>query len=173
MTLVFFWVLSTLCIIFFIIYTYIVLWVFVTLLPTLLLNKKETDTALTTRDYIGWTIWGVGLLLESIADYQKYVFRSNPSNADKWIEHGVWSVIRHPNFLGEIMSWFGLFLTASSTFKGVAENLTVISPILVAFLLIKISGIPTLERRALRLWKDNQKFMQYMQHTYRLIPYIY
>lgn len=144
----------------------------VTLLPTSILNSKKKDTALTTRDYFGWTLFIAGFALEAIADYQKYTFRSDPANSNKWIEHGVWSILRHPNYLGEILLWFGLFLSASSTFKG-WENMSVLSPIFVSLILTKLSGVPILERRALRQWKDNPAFTAYMQRSSRVIPYIY
>jgi steroid 5-alpha reductase family enzyme len=50
------------------------------LLPTLIVNSKREDTELCTRDYIGWGVWLAGMLMEVIADYQKYAFRSNPAN---------------------------------------------------------------------------------------------
>ncbi len=51
-----------------------------TLLPTLILNSKEEDHPLSTRDYVGWGVWLAGMLIECIADFQKYTFRSNPAN---------------------------------------------------------------------------------------------
>ena len=51
-----------------------------TLLPTLIVNSKQTDTELCTRDYIGWGVWMAGMVIECIADYQKYSFRSNAAN---------------------------------------------------------------------------------------------
>lgn len=56
------------------------LWVWLTLLPTLIVNSKREDKELCTRDYIGWGVWLAGMLIESIADYQKYAFRINPAN---------------------------------------------------------------------------------------------
>ena len=56
------------------------LWIFVTLLPTLILNSKNEDTPLCTKDYAGWGVWVAGMLLECVADFQKYAFRSNPAN---------------------------------------------------------------------------------------------
>ena len=56
------------------------LWVWLTLLPTLIVNSKQTDRELCTRDYIGWGVWLAGMLIECIADYQKYNFRSNDAN---------------------------------------------------------------------------------------------
>ena len=57
------------------------MWVFLSLLPTLILNSKKEDKPLTTRDYFGWSLWIFGFLFEVIADYQKSVFRNNPDNA--------------------------------------------------------------------------------------------
>ena len=56
------------------------LWVWLTLLPTLIVNSKKSDTELCMRDYIGWGVWLAGMLVECIADYQKYTFRGNPAN---------------------------------------------------------------------------------------------
>jgi steroid 5-alpha reductase family enzyme len=151
---------------------FVALWIFVTVCPTLILNSKQVDQELVSRDFAGWTVWGIGFLIEAIADYQKYIFRSNPANADKWITTGLWSVVRHPNYLGEILMWFGLFISASTTFKG-WEYLSLISPFFIAFLLTKVSGIPFLERRALKRWKDNPEFVTFLNNSYRLIPFLY
>ena len=56
------------------------IWVWLTALPTLILNSKSEDTAIGRRDYIGWCLWLVGMLIEATADYQKYTFRSKPAN---------------------------------------------------------------------------------------------
>ncbi len=56
------------------------LWVFLTLLPTLMLNSEKRDVPLGTRDYIGWTVWGLGFATEAIADQQKWLFKRDPDN---------------------------------------------------------------------------------------------
>ena len=146
---------------------------FVTLLPTLILNSKQKDKQLGYRDYAGWGLWLAGMLIESIADFQKYTFRQNPANQDKWISSGLWGIVRFPNYLGEMMLWTGLYLSASSTFEGVWEHASVISPLFVVWLLSRLSGIPILERQNLKRWQDKPEFMHYFRNTYRLIPYIY
>lgn len=57
------------------------LWVFATLLPTLMLNTEKRDVPLGTRDYIGWTMWGLGFATQAIADQQKWLFKGDPDNA--------------------------------------------------------------------------------------------
>lgn len=56
-------------------------WVFMTLLPTLMLNSQKRDVPLGTRDYVGWALWGFGFATEAIADQQKWIFKSDPNNA--------------------------------------------------------------------------------------------
>ena len=71
-------------------------WVWLTALPTLILNSKKEDTEICTRDYIGWSLWLVGMLIEAIADYQKYTFRNNRAN--KYVCSYIYSIIRLSTF---------------------------------------------------------------------------
>ena len=57
------------------------LWIFTTLLPLMVLNNKKEDKPLGTRDYVGWGLWALGFLFETIADHQKSAFKGNPDNA--------------------------------------------------------------------------------------------
>lgn len=157
---------------FFIYWTIQGIWVFVTLLPTFILNAAKKDKPYNIKDYLGWTFWIIGFLFESIADYQKLQFRNNPSNKGKFIRSGLWSISRHPNYFGEILLWFGLFLTASSVMEG-AEYLSILSPAFVAFLLIKVSGIPLLEKSSFRKWGTSPAYVDYVQSTSILIPFIW
>ena len=91
-------------------------WVIVTLLPSLMMILQKRQPALNAQDWLGWTMWIVGFATEVVADYQKSQFRSNPANAGKFINTGLWSISRHPNYFGEILLWFGLFISASSSF---------------------------------------------------------
>ena len=148
------------------------IWVWTALLPTLILNSKKSDRQIGYRDYLGWALWLCGMVLESISDYQKYSFRSDPANANKWISTGLWGVVRHPNYLGEILLWTGLLLSASSVFRPV-DYIATLSPICIALMLVNVSGITFLERQALRRWGSDPEFQNFMASTYRLLPYIY
>lgn len=158
--------------VFFIYWTIQGVWVFLTLLPTIILNTKRTDVELGWRDYLGWGLWTLGFLLEATADRQKSVFRSDPANKGKWISSGLWSLCRHPNYLGEILLWTGLFLPASSVMKG-WEFSSAVSPFFVAYLLLRVSGIPLLDKQALKRWGENLAYQRYRQKTAKLIPYIW
>lgn len=147
-------------------------WVFVTLLPTILLNMKKQDKPLTYRDYLGWGLWAAGFLIEMIADQQKTNFKADPDNAGKFISTGLWSICRHPNYLGEIMIWAGLFLPASNVMRG-KELFSAISPLFVIFLLTRVSGIPMLERYADKKWGATPDYQQYKANTAKLVPFIW
>ncbi|WAQ95096.1 hypothetical protein MAR_007567, partial [Mya arenaria] len=141
------------------------LWIFVTLLPVLVLNNKKEDKPLTYRDYAGWGLWTLGFLFESIADYQKSAFKANPDNAGKFITSGLWSTSRYPNYFGEICMWSGLFLTSSSAMTSAKEYASVLSPLFVTFLLLKVSGVPIQEKQQAKRWGTNPDFIKYVKNT--------
>ena len=147
-------------------------WVWMTLLPTLILNTSDKEEKLTWKDYLGWSLWLIGFVLELVADHQKTQFRADPANKEKWISSGLWSVCRHPNYLGEILLWFGLFLPASSVMSG-RQYWSVISPMFVVYVLTRLSGIPILERQGLKRWGHLTEYQKYRQNTAKLIPYIW
>jgi len=147
------------------------LWVFITLVPTITLNMSKRNPALGMRDYLGWTIWGLGFLIEVVADMQKSVFRSDPANEGQFISSGLWSVSRHPNYFGEILLWFGLYVACSAVFRG-WEYLTVASPIFVMLLITRLSGVPLLEASGLKRWGGSAEYQRYIRDVPVLIPFI-
>lgn len=116
-------------------------------------------------DYIGIFLWAVGFFFEAVGDYQLDKFIQNPENKGKIMMGGLWSLSRHPNYFGEIMMWSGMFLMAFSVSFG---WLSVASPILISFLLLKVSGIPMLEKK----WEGNPEFESYKKRTNALLPKI-
>ncbi|KAM4797233.1 uncharacterized protein WCC33_002249 [Rhinophrynus dorsalis] len=146
------------------------IWIFVTLLPSLMLNLEKRDTPLRWYDYFGWTLWAIGFFTQAIADQQKWNFKSDPDNVGKFIQTGLWAYSRHPNYLGEILQWSGLFLSASSVLSGF-QYLSIISPLFVWFLLNYVSGIPILEKQAMRRWGSEVAFQSYIKQTPVLWPF--
>nr|XP_054767679.1 uncharacterized protein LOC129274953 [Lytechinus pictus] len=157
---------------FFVFWTLQALWIFVTLSPSIALNGVKRDEPLGVRDYIGWGTWAVGFLMEVIADRQKSVFKANPANAGKFINTGLWSISRHPNYFGEILCWLGLYVSASSSLTG-WQHLTAISPIFVTLLLTKVSGIPMLEKYGLKKWGSDPSYQNYLRKTAVLVPFLW
>ncbi|XP_068121210.1 uncharacterized protein [Hyperolius riggenbachi] len=145
-------------------------WVFITLLPSLMLNFEKQNKPLGLQDVLGWSLWLVGFLVETMADQQKWNFKSDPDNAGTFIQSGLWAYSRHPNYAGEILVWIGLFLSASSVLSGY-QFVSIISPVFVWFLLNYVSGVPILERQALKRWGEDPAYKSYVQRTPVLWPF--
>ena len=146
------------------------LWVFLTSVAaaTAITSRKiiEPDLFL----YVGSFLWVFGFLFESIADYQKRKFRSE--NKNKFIQSGLWSVSRHPNYFGEIVLWFGIALIAFPTLAG-PQYVSLISPIFVYMLLTRVSGIHILEKHADDTWGKKKDYKAYKEKTPVLFPKIF
>jgi steroid 5-alpha reductase family enzyme len=120
--------------------------------------------------WIGISIALIGLIIESVADYQKFQFKK--SNPDTFIQSGLWKTIRHPNYTGEILFWVGVFVTTTSYISG-WQWIAVLSPLWIIFLLLRFSGIPPLEEKWAEKYGDNPQFIKYKNDSDKLIPGIY
>ena len=146
------------------------LWVFLTMIVVIVINSQaDSAPALGIWDVLGSLTWILGFGIEAIADKQKTVFNTEPTNQGKWIDSGLWSISRHPNYLGEILLWTGIAFFGISCFTGL-ERVAWISPIFIYLLLTKVSGIPILDKRALEKWGDDPEYQKYRENTPALIP---
>ena len=145
------------------------LWVFITMAAGLAAMTSAKAVPLGWFALIGIVLWLEGFIVEIFADHQKTRFRSKKENRDKFINEGLWSLSRHPNYYGEITLWFGIAFIAFPVLQG-WQLLTLISPIFVYILLTRISGITMLERRADKKWGDDPEYQLYKQTTSSLIP---
>ncbi|MES2856542.1 MAG: DUF1295 domain-containing protein [Bdellovibrionota bacterium] len=108
--------------------------------------------------WIGVVIWAVGFFFEAWGDHQLTVFKGDPKNKGKLMTTGLWSWTRHPNYFGEVVQWWGFFLMAV-TLPG--AWFTVIAPIAITFLILKVSGVPMLEKEM----KSRPGFDDYARQT--------
>ena len=104
-----------------------------------------------------------------MADWQKSAFKRDPANEGAFIDVGLWAWSRHPNYFGEITLWTGMAIVAVPVLSG-WQYATLISPVFVAFLLIKVSGIPLLEESADERWGGQDDYEDYKRRTPVLIP---
>jgi len=146
------------------------LWVFLTMIVVIVINSKaDSAPPLGIWDGIGLVVWILGFSIEVIADNQKTVFNADLKNKGKWIDSGLWSISRHPNYLGEILLWTGIAFFGISCFTGF-ERFAWISPIFIYLLLTKISGVPLLDKRALDKWGEDPEYQEYRANTPVLFP---
>lgn len=115
-------------------------------------------------DVIGILIWLLGFFFESVGDYQLDKFIKNPTNKGKILDSGLWRYTRHPNYFGEVTQWWGVFIIGLGLSYG---WLGIIGPLTITFLILKVSGIPMLEKAM----GKNPAFQPYKQKTSVFIPW--
>ncbi|KAL1914961.1 uncharacterized protein VTP21DRAFT_7666 [Calcarisporiella thermophila] len=158
------------------------LWVIFLSLPVIFVNSAPAHLhpSLNLLDLTGFAIWAFGFIFESVADFQKLSWRhERPEHREKFIQHGLWSVSRHPNYFGEIVLWWGVWILCWNSLAQMtkqhfipewAAQSTLISPIFDAFLLLFVSGIPPLEESSNRKFGSLKAYQEYKRRTPILIP---
>ena len=104
-------------------------------------------------------VWLGGFILESISDAQLSAFKKNPENRGHLLTTGMWAISRHPNYLGEMIQWWAIWALSGEIFL-------FISPLLISYLIIKVSGISPLEKKM----RDHPDFIEYEKKTPALVP---
>lgn len=138
------------------------LFLFLIVIPVLFINAS-TGTALGIVDGLGVAVWIVGFYFEFVGDAELARFIENPANKGKLMQSGLWAYTRHPNYFGEVAQWWGLWLIALSVPLGF---LSIIGPLTITFLILKVSGIPMLEKKM----ELNPAFAEYKRKVSMFIP---
>jgi steroid 5-alpha reductase family enzyme len=118
----------------------------------------------------GIGIWLIGYTIESISDYQKYRFKIQPQNKNRWIDSGLWYYSRHPNFFGESMLWWGIFIYTVPALTGWSW-LGLIGPLFITLMLLFVSGVPLLEKKADNKYGKNPDYQSYKARTNLFVPW--
>lgn len=124
------------------------------------------EPAMQWTDYAGIAIWLVSVLGESVADRQLRVFRRRPENKGKVCRRGLWRYSRHPNYFFEWLHWWSYVLLAIGS---PYAWFTLLAPALMLFLILKVTGIPPTEARAIESRGD--AYREYQRTTSALIPW--
>jgi len=114
-------------------------------------------------DLVGAALWAVGFFFEAVGDAQLARFKKDPENKGRIMTSGLWRLTRHPNYFGEAAMWWGLLVIALSVpggWKAVA------SPVLLTFLLLRVSGVTMLEKK----YEGNRAFAEYASRTSAFFP---
>ncbi len=122
------------------------------------------QSAIGLLDYAGIALFVIGLIFESVGDMQLSRFRSDPANAGKVLDKGLWRFTRHPNYFGNFTLWWGFYLVALST----GAWWTIISPILMTLLLLKVSGVALLEKD---ISERRPLYEKYIRQTNAFFPW--
>jgi len=145
------------------------IWVSFTAAPALIAISSLQQKEIGIFAIVGLVVWIIGFTIEVVADYQKTQFKKSAENNGKFIQTGLWSRSRHPNYFGEILLWIGVTIIAIPTLQG-WQWIALISPIFVTLLLTKISGLPMLEAKAEKKWGGQEDYEKYKKETPILVP---
>lgn len=126
-------------------------------------NIYGMDVALNTIAFVGLFIWLVGYFFEVIGDWQLDRFINSKPALGEILSSGLWKYTRHPNYFGEVTMWWGVWLMIAPL---PMSYFALISPLMITFLILKVSGIPMLEKS----FSDNQNFQEYKKRTSAFFP---
>ena len=115
-------------------------------------------------DCVGTGVWLVGFIFEAVGDWQLSRFRADPANKGAVMDRGLWRFTRHPNYFGDSVVWWGLYLFALHSW---IAALTVIGPVIMTWLLAKGSGKPLLEKDIV---SRRPGYAEYVRRTSGFVP---
>ena len=115
--------------------------------------------------WCGATLAAIGIFFEAVGDHQLANFKSDPENASKVMDRGLWRYTCHPNYFGDACVWWGLYLIAAETSPGIWSF---VGPALLTWLLLKWSGAALLERR---LTRSRPGYADYLERTSSFFPW--
>ncbi len=133
-----------------------------------LLACLDTRASLGITEKAGAVIWLTGIVGEAVADAQLNAFKKNPANKGKTCRAGLWNYSRHPNFFFEWTIWVGYAVFCMASPWGA---LGLVSPALILYFLLRLTGIPATEAQALRSRGD--EYRQYQRTTSAFIPWFH
>lgn len=129
-----------------------------------LLAAVRSPRPLGALDLAAVAVFLVGLAIETLADAQLARFRAEPASRGRVLDRGLWRYSRHPNYFGEALVWWGIWLAAAAGGGG----WTIFSPLLMTFLLVRVSGVPLLEER---LVASRPGYAEYARRTSAFVPW--
>ena len=118
-------------------------------------------------DALGFVISAFGLVFEAVGDTQMAIFKADPRHAGQVMDRGLWRITRHPNYFGEACVWWGLWLMALAG-AGWGGAWSAISPLLMTFLLLKVSGVSLLEKD---IGERRPAYRDYIARTPAFVPW--
>ncbi len=131
--------------------------------PLTILFAAAKQPELGIYDLIGSLVWIIGFAFEVVGDYQLAKFKMNPDNKGKIMSSGLWKYTRHPNYFGEVLLWWGIFIISIPSTYSVYG---LIGPVTISILIMFVSGVPMLEEK----YKGNPEFEAYKKKTSKFFP---
>jgi steroid 5-alpha reductase family enzyme len=132
--------------------------------PPVAAEVSPTPASLGAVEGMAVLVWAIGFFFEAVGDWQLARFKADPANRGRLLDGGVWRYTRHPNYFGDAAQWWAFYLVAAAG----GGAWTVFSPILMTFLLVRVSGVGLLERT---LKGSKPGYREYMKRTPAFVPW--
>jgi steroid 5-alpha reductase family enzyme len=132
--------------------------------PLLAVHASASPAPMTALDLVAIALWSVGFFFEAVGDAQLARFKANPANQGQVLDRGVWRYTRHPNYFGDATQWWAYYLIALAG----GGWWTVFSPVLMTWLLLRVSGVAMLEKS---LKQTKPQYEDYINSTSAFIPW--
>lgn len=158
------------------------MWGFLLLLPVTFLNSVPLGTPSLTQAVSSASLplkiltliptlgmFG-GIIIEAIADNQKSVYRGNPKNNGHWCDVGLYSLARYPNYFAELLFWWSVYFYCAPSLSWSLRLVSLISPLFSSFIILKLSGVPLLEKKNKLTYGSDPKYQSYVENTNMLVP---
>ena len=140
------------------------LFLWVVSLPVQAGQLPSTPDGIGPLAVIGAVVWAVGLFFETLGDAQLARFKADPANKGRVMDRGLWRYTRHPNYFGDFSVWWGIYLVA---LEGHGTWWAVAGPLLMSFLLIRVSGVAMLEKT---IGTRRPGYEEYVRRTSAFFP---
>ncbi|HWB62682.1 MAG TPA: DUF1295 domain-containing protein, partial [Chitinophagales bacterium] len=138
---------------------------FINTLPIVIVNASQHgNRALADVYAAGSLVWGIGFIFEAVGDWQMYMFKTN-RHKHGIMKTGLWKYTRHPNYFGEALMWWGIFLIAIPSGQW---YISILAPVTITFLLLRVSGVTLLEKK----YEGNDDYSNYKRSTNAFIPWL-
>jgi steroid 5-alpha reductase family enzyme len=155
---------------FFKIYLFQGIIIYIVAIPVWFVNISDNPPLVSLLDFgaitlwLGALIWLLGFMLETIADFSLYKFLQKPENKGKIMIKSLWKYSMHPNYFGEVLQWWGLFVIALAVPFGF---ITIVGPAYITFQIVKVSGVKLLDKR----YEGNEEYQAYRRKTSKFFPW--
>lgn len=137
---------------------------FINVLPIIIINSTPfAHKSLVWLFPVGAFVGFIGFIFEAVGDWQMYSFKSNP-HKHGIMNKGLWRYSRHPNYFGEALQWWGMFLIAIPSGRW---YISILAPVTITFLLLRVSGVTLLEKK----YDGNDDYSRYKRMTNAFIPW--
>jgi len=120
---------------------------------------------LTWLDYLGLGLWMIGFFFEAVGDWQRARFKAIPKSKGMVMDQGLWAYTRHPNYFGETLIWWGIFLITLAT---PGSWWTIVSPLIITVVLLKMTGVTLMEKTIVH---TRPGYSEYIARTNAFLPW--